>query len=204
MLYARRMIDGEVSIAPAHEVTWADLQSILTGTAARCQCTRQRLGDHDWYATPVEQRADLLRSLTGCDDPRATSTIGIVAFVEGEPAGWAAVDARSAFQRLRGSPVPWAGREEDKDDSSVWAIACLVVRRGYRKQGLTTDLIRGAVDHARAQGATAIEGYPMVTGGREIAWDELSVGPVNSFLTAGFREITAPTKRRRVMRLEFD
>jgi GNAT superfamily N-acetyltransferase len=196
------MIDGEVRIAPANEVAWSDLQAILTGTAARCQCTRQRLGDHDWYATPVEQRADLLRSLAGCDDPRATSTVGIVAFVNGEPAGWAAVDARSAFQRLRGSPVPWAGRAEDKDDSTVWAIACLVVRRGYRKQGLTTALVRGAVEHARAEGATAIEGYPMVTGGQEIAWDELSVGPVGPFLAAGFREVSAPTKRRRVMRLD--
>lgn len=191
-------------IAPANEASWDELQLILTGTAGRCQCTRQRLGDHDWYAAPVEQRAAILRDATGCDDPRATRTVGLVAWVDDEPAGWVAVDARPAYRRLRNSPVPWAGRHESKDDDGVWAIACLVVRRGFRHQGLTYPLVAAAAEHARAQGARAVEGYPMVTGGAEVTWDELSVGPVGPFLAAGFAEVSRPTKRRRVMRLDFD
>lgn len=122
---------ASVRIRPANEASWEELQLILTGTAGRCQCTRQRLGDGDWYALPVEQRAAVLREAVGCDDPRATSTVGLVAWVDDEPAGWVAVDARPAYRRLRGSPVPWAGRVERKDDDWVWAIACLVVR-GFR------------------------------------------------------------------------
>ena len=114
------------------------------------------------------------------------------------------MDARPAYRRLRNSPVPWAGRREDKDDDGVWAIACLVVRRGFRHQGLTYPLVAAAAAHARAQGARAVEGYPMVAGGAEVAWDELSVGPVGPFLAAGFTEVAQPTKRRRVMRLDFD
>jgi GNAT superfamily N-acetyltransferase len=125
-----------------------------------------------------------------------------VSYVDDEPAGWAAVDARSAFRRLRGSPVPWAGRLESPEDDSVWAIACLVVRRGFRGQHLTHDLVRASVDHARQRGARAIEAYPMLTGGTEITWDELSVGPVSAFTAAGFTEVAHPTKRRLVMRLE--
>ena len=49
------MTDG-LRIRPANEASWGDLQAILTGTAGRCQCTRQRLGDHDWYALPPEAR----------------------------------------------------------------------------------------------------------------------------------------------------
>lgn len=191
-------------IAPANEASWDDLQLILTGTAARCQCTRQRLGDRDWYAAPVEQRAGILREATGCDDPRATSTVGLVAWVDGGPAGWVAVDARPAYRRLRNSPVPWADRREAKDDPSVWAIACLVVRRGFRNQQLTYPLVAAAAEHARDQGASAVEGYPMLTAGAEITWDELSVGPVGAFVAAGFVEISRPTKRRVVMRLDFD
>ena len=71
-----------------------------------------------------------------------------------------------------------------------------------RHQGLTYPLVAAAVEHARARGATAIEGYPLVTGGRQVIWDEMSVGPLGPFLAAGFEEVSHPTKRRVVMRLE--
>lgn len=195
--------DG-IRIVPANEASWDDLQAILTGSAGRCQCQRQRLGDHDWFRIPVAERAAILREETHCDDPRATETIGIVAYVDGEPAGWCAVDVRSVFGRVRGSPVPWKERDEDKDDESVWAIACLVVRKGFRHQGLTYPLVEAAVEHARARGAAAIEGYPLLTEGKQVIWDELSVGPLGPFLAAGFREVSHPTKRRMVVRRELD
>lgn len=197
------MSEGALRIVPADEASWDDLQAILTGAAGHCQCERQRLGDHDWFRMPESGRADLFRSEVGCDDPRATETIGIVAYQDDEPAGWCAVDRRGVYGRLRGSPVPWAGRAEDKDDESVWAVACLVVRRGYRGQHLTYPLVAAAVEYARERGASAIEGYPMVTGGGKVIWDEMSVGAVGPFLAAGFHEVSQPTKRRRVMRLEF-
>lgn len=189
-------------IVPANEATWDDLQAILTGTAGRCQCQRQRLGDRDWWYMPVAERAAILRAETHCGDPRATETIGLVAYLDDAPVAWCAVDARSVYGRLRGSPVPWAGRAESKDNDSVWAVACIVVRKGFRGRGLMYPLVAAAVSHARSRGASAIEGYPMVTGGREVIWDEMSVGAVGPFVAAGFTEVAVPTKRRRVYRLE--
>jgi GNAT superfamily N-acetyltransferase len=189
-------------IVPANEASWEDLQAILTGTAGRCQCQRQRLGDHDWWHMPEAERGAILRAETNCGDPRATETIGIVAYLDDEPAGWCAVDRRSVYGRLRGSPVPWKDRAQRKDDETVWAVACLVVRKGHRHQRLTYDLVAAAVEYARHRGAEAIEGYPLVTGGKEITWDEMSVGAVGPFVAAGFTEVAHPTKRRVVMRLD--
>lgn len=168
--------------APANEASWDDLQAILTGAAKRCQCQRQRLGDHDWWHMPESERAAILREETHCGDPRATETIGIVAYLDDEPVAWCAVDRRGVYGRVRGSPVPWAGRDEDPDDEPVWAIACLVVRRGHRGQGLTYPLATAAVEHARARGAAVVEGYPMLTADTKVVWDELSVGAVGPFL----------------------
>jgi len=195
-------MDGLRFVA-ANEAPWDDLQAILTGAAKRCQCQRQRLGDHDWWHMPESERAAILRAETHCDDPRATETIGIVAYDGEEPVAWCAVDRRGVYGRLRGSPVPWQGRDEDPDDPSVWAIACLVVRKGHRGQGLTYPLVAAAAEYARDRGATAVEGYPMLTAGRKVIWDELSVGPVGPFLAAGFREVSHPTTRRLVMRRDF-
>lgn len=190
-------------IVPANEATWDDLQAILTGTAGRCQCQRQRLGDRDWWHMASSERGDILREETHCGDPRATETIGIVGYDGDDPVAWCAVDRRSVFGRLRGSPVPWAGRAEDRDDDSVWAIACMIVRPGHRGRGLTYPLVAAAVEHARSRGAAAVEGYPLLTAGAQVIWDELNVGPVGPFTAAGFVEITHPTKRRLVMRIEF-
>ncbi|TDN93237.1 GNAT family N-acetyltransferase [Microbacterium sp. BK668] len=190
-------------IVPANEASWDDLQLILTGTARRCQCQRPRLGDRDWWYMPESERGAILREETHCGDPRATETIGVVAYLGDEPVGWAAVDRRTVYGRLRGSPVPWQGRSEDKDDDTIWSIPCLVVRKGYRHQHLTYDLVAAAAAFARSRGAAAVEGYPLVTGGAEVTWDEMSVGALGPFAAAGFREVSHPTKRRLVMRLDF-
>ena len=188
---------------PANEASWDDLQAILTGMAAKCQCTRERLGDGDFWPMEIPERASLFRAETHCDDPRATETIGVVGYLDDEPVAWCAVDHRSVYGRLRGSPVPWTGRHEEKEDETVWAIPCMVVRRGFRGRGFTAQLVRAAVQHARARGAGSVEGYPMVTEGKEVTWDEFRVGPVSAFLAAGFTEVSHPTKRRVVMRLDF-
>jgi GNAT superfamily N-acetyltransferase len=192
-----------VRVVPAAEASWDDLQKILTGTANRCQCERQRLGDGDWWYMPLDERKALFRSEVGCDDPRANETIGVVAYAGDEPVGWCAIDRRSVYARLRNSPVTWKGRSELKDDESVWAITCRIVRPGHRGQGLTYPLVAGAVAHARAHGASAVEGYPMLTGGGTVTWGEMNVGSVGPFAAAGFAEVSRPTVRRVVMRLEF-
>ncbi len=63
--------------------------------------------------------------------------------------------------------MPWEGREQDKTDSSIWAVTCLFTRVGFRKRGVSRALARAAVDFARERGARAIEAYPMTTKGRD-------------------------------------
>lgn len=194
-----------VRVVPANEVPWDDLQAVFgtRGAAHRCQCQRQIWADRAWYEMPFEERAAHFREQTGCGDPDAESTSGVVAYVGSEPVGWCAVEPRLAYRRVLNSPVAWKGRHEDRDDPDVWAIACMVVRAGHRRRGLTTELVRGAVEHARACGARVIEGYPMITEpGVDITWDELSVGPLGSFAAVGFEPVSHPTKRRMVVRLD--
>jgi GNAT superfamily N-acetyltransferase len=90
-----------------------------------------------------------------------------------------------------------------KADASVWAVTCFVTRAGFRRRGISRALAR-AVDFAREGGARALEGYPMLTEpGKEITWGELHVGSRSVFAAAGFAEVSRPTQRRVVMRLDF-
>lgn len=199
-------MDDDPRIVPANLASWEDLQAVLghAGYAHHCQCQRQVWADGRWFPMPFEERAFHLREQTNAGDPDAPGTSGVVAYLGDEPVGWCEVGPRSGFLRVRNSPVAWKGRAQDKDDPSVWAAVCFVVRPGYRGRHLTRALARGAAEHARASGAGAIEGYPMATApGTEVTWGELNVGPLSAFLAAGYHEVARPTIRRVVVRRDF-
>lgn len=142
-----------------------------------------------------------LEAVLGTTDADRTS--GIVAYLDGQPVAWAAVEPRTAYPKLRSSRIPWSGRDEDKDDESVWAVTCFVVRKEWRGRGLTYALATATIGFARERGALALEAYPMVTQpGKDITWGETHVGTRQVFQDAGFSEVTHPTVRRVVMRID--
>jgi GNAT superfamily N-acetyltransferase len=201
-------VSDAVTVVPANQASWEDLQAVLgvRGYAAYCQCQRYKIGHHEWTDVPLVIRMERLRQETHCGDPDAPTTSGLVAYLDGEPAGWCAVEPRSAYPRLRNSRgrVTWSGRNEDPDDDTVWTVTCFVTRAGYRRRGISRALARAAVPFARERGARALEGYPMVVEpGQNVTWGELNVGSRSIFADAGFREVSRPTLRRAVMRIDF-
>ena len=194
-----------ISVVPANEASWEDLQTVLgsRGTAHRCQCQRYKLAPKESFGSfPAEERADRLRQQADSGHPESDATSGLVAYLDGEPVGWCSVEPRTAYAGLlRVFRTPWDGRDEDKSDDSVWAVTCFYTRKGFRKRGIGMALARAAADFARERGARALEGYPITT--TNVITEELHVGTVSMFAEAGFTEVSRPTVRRVVMRLDF-
>jgi GNAT superfamily N-acetyltransferase len=199
---------AELRIVPANEASFEDLQTVFgtRGSAAYCQCQRYKLAPREAFAKfPVEERAQRLRMQTECGHPESQTTSGLVAYLDGEPVGWCAAEPRPSFPGLlRSSPVPWKGRDEDKADDSVWAVTCVFARAGFRRRGIGYALAQAAVGFARERGARALEAYPLLTQpGEDITWGELNVGTRSMFEAAGLTEVSHPTKRRVVVRVDF-
>jgi len=197
-----------LSIVPANEASFEDLQTVFgsRGAAATCQCQRYKLRPREAFSKfPVEERAQRLREQTDCGRPDSGTTSGLVAYLDGEPVGWCAVEPRPAYIGLvRNNRVPWEGRDEDRTDESVWAVTCVFVRAGYRGRRIASALAQAAVDFARERGARALEGYPIVAKpGEKITWDEIHPGSPSIFEAAGLVEVHRPTLRRRVHRIDF-
>ena len=197
-------VEEALSVVPANATTCDHLRTIFgsTGDASWCQCQYFKVSAREWRSMPVGQRSERLRAQTACGRPTALSTSGLVAYLGSEPVGWCAVEPRTAYPRLRRARVPWSGRAEDMDDDGVWAATCFVTRTGFRRRGIARGLARAAVDVARRHGARAVEGYPVVPPGASVSPDELYVGTRDMFAAAGFVEVSRPTERRAVMRLE--
>lgn len=195
---------GPVRVVPADRVAFDDLALVfgVRGSASRCWCQRYKLAPRESFGSfPAEERAHRLRGQAGCDGPPGGGTSGLVALAGDDPVGWCAVEPRPAFTGLvRHARVPWEGRAEDRSDQSVWAVTCVLVRAGRRRRGVGGLLVHSAVDHARARGARAVEGYPLVRGGA--VDEERHVGTLGMFLAAGLEEVGRPTPRRAVVRLD--
>lgn len=147
---------------------------------------------------PNEERAQYMR-----DECATEPGPGVLAYVDGEVAGWCSVAPRSSYRRLMHSrTIPFV------DDRDAWSVVCFVVRPRFRRQGLMHELLAGAVAHARASGAEVVEGYPVVLTDDDRV-DVISgyVGTSRLFESAGFTQ-AAPTaghsggRDRVVMRLE--
>lgn len=197
--------DPAIRVVPANEASWEHLQLIFgsRGPGAKCHCQRYKLAPKESFASvPAEERAQRLREQTDCDHPESDTTSGLVAYLDGEPVGWCAVEPRTAYQSLlRVCRIPWAGRSEDRTDDSVWAITCFFIRAGFRRRGVSRALAQAAVDFARERRARAIEGYPITT--TDVISEDLHVGTTRTFREAGFIEVNAPSPRRTVMRIDF-
>lgn len=199
------MVEAGLEIVPANQASCEDLQVIFgkRGIGRVCQCQRYKLEPGESFrSTPVEERAFRLCEQTDCGHPDSDTTSGLVAYLDGEPVGWCAVEPRPEYTGLvRGFRVPWEGRDEDRTDTNVWVVTCLFTRAGYRRQGISRAMAKAAVEFARSRGAAALEGYPITT--KNVIEEELHVGTPATFAAAGFAEVTRPTKRRTVMRIDF-
>ena len=200
------LVTDRIRVVPANEASCDDLFAVFgdRGSPATCFCQRYKLQPGEAFSRfPREERRERLRAQTQCRDPTAGATSGLVAYLDGVPVGWCAVEPRPAYFGLaRVYRVPWEGRDEDRSDESVWSVTCVLVRTGFRGRGISYALAAGAVEHAGTRGARALEAYPYRTEVGEVTWDEIHPGTESIFAAAGMQEVTRPGKRRVVMRID--
>jgi GNAT superfamily N-acetyltransferase len=128
--------------------------------------------------------------------------MGVLASHDGEPVGWCACGPRSRYAATTRSPSTFLRSRGPEEDESVWLLPCLFVRVGRRGQGVTHALVGAAVELARREGASALEGWPLA--GPEPRSADAFLGREQVFEDLGFRCVERPTPGRAIMRLELD
>jgi GNAT superfamily N-acetyltransferase len=140
-----------------------------------CWCLSHRVPAKLNSALRGPARADYVAGLCRADPPP-----GVLAYDGDEPVGWAAVAPRADTAFARSRTIPHV------DDLPVWALWCIRVRPGHRRQGVSHALIAGAAEFARAHGAPAIEAYPLDTGDARADLTMAYAGIRKNFERAGF------------------
>jgi len=166
-----------IEVKPAHDFDdMAAMFAPKNPDSSVCWCLSWRLSSKENRSLAGTARADKVREL--CARELAP---GVLAYRDGEVAGWAGIAPRAELH-----PFANSRKIPRLDDLPVWSLWCIRVRPGFRKQGVTPALIEGAVGYARASGAPVVESYPVDNRGERVDLTMAFVGTRGMFERAGF------------------
>jgi GNAT superfamily N-acetyltransferase len=189
----------DLTIVPLTAERLPDLATLFDqgGDPKWCWCAWYRVANRNWTnATPPQNRALLADLASGDTAP------GLVAYRADQVVGWVSLGPREDYERLAHSRIL-----APVDDRPVWSIVCFVVGKRERGQGIARALLAAAIEHARANGATTLEAYPVDTGEGRLPSASVYKGTVSMFERAGFavvarRQANASAAPRPIVRLE--
>ena len=180
---------ARVETHPLTPDRWGDFAELMNSRydTRHCWCMWPRITTNYRTRSGAANR----RSIKNVVDTAAAPP-GVLAYVDGEAAGWCAVAPREEYKRLGRSRAT-----SPFDDQPVWSVVCFFIRRGRRRAGLSRTLLSAGVEFAIQHGATIVEGYP-VEGTRN-----LFRGVASVFKDAGFKEAARRLPNRPLMRYHY-
>jgi GNAT superfamily N-acetyltransferase len=182
-----------ISIFPLTPDRWKDFELLFgpRGACAGCWCMYWKLTRKVFTAGQGE-----LNRLAQNQIVTSDKTPGLIAYLDGIPAGWVAVEPRENYPVLNNSRILRA-----LDDIPVWSVTCFFVARKYRNQGLTVALLKAAIVFVKEKGGEVIEGYPVEPrNGAKNPPAFVYTGLASAFLQAGFSEAVRRSETRPIMR----
>jgi len=120
---------------------------------------------------------------------------GIIAYPNSQPIGWCALGHRETYPALERSRTL-----KRVDDKEVWSVVCFFTVRQFRHKGVTTSLLKAALDFARQHGARIIEGYLTEPRRGKLPDPFVFTGIVSRFRRAGFAEVVQRSENRPIVR----
>jgi GNAT superfamily N-acetyltransferase len=171
-----------------------DLRTLFQQTKATtgCWCMWFIIPVKDYHAGRGAQNEHLFTELVR----NSEVPMGLVAYLDGTPAGWIASGPRSRY--CRALKTPTLQGSDSREDENVWLVSCFFVAREHRRKGVAGQLLKEAVSMAQKLGAKAIEGFP--TQGARIASTDSQVGTEHLFASQGFEALRRPSTNRVIMR----
>jgi GNAT superfamily N-acetyltransferase len=125
------------------------------------------------------------------------SVPGILAYTEGVPVGWCAVEPRENYPALERSRIL-----KPVDNEPVWSVTCFFVSRKSRRQGISVALLKEVVRYVSSQGGRIVEGYPVDVAGKKTADAFIYTGTASAYIRTGFVEVARRSPTRPIFRFK--
>jgi GNAT superfamily N-acetyltransferase len=178
----------KLKILPLTPDVWPAFEDLFgeSGACKGCWCMHWRIGSA-YHKRLRETNKAAFHDIVKMGPPP-----GLIAFNGDLAVGWCQLTSRDA--------LPWLDRSwrlRRVDDVPVWSISCFYIRKGYRKQGITSALIAASLKAAKRAGAPALEAYPLDA---DLTGSSSWTGYASTFARAGFSIVGRHTPPRPIMR----
>ena len=186
---------SDLSFKPLKRNLWTDLEELFgpRGACGGCWCMFWKLRGKAFDEAKNYETRQMHKSIVDS----GVST-GLLAYLHGEVVGWVAVEPRSAYEKLA-----YSRALKPVDDQPVWSVTCFFVAKKFRRNGITVELLKAAVEHVRHQGGKIVEGYP-IDARKDMAAPFIHTGAASAFRQAGFHEVARNTPTRPIFRFVID
>ncbi len=180
----------DLSFHPLTQKLWRDFELLFgrNGACGGCWCMYWKLRGKAFSENTGDVARQMQKSIVD-----AKTVPGLLAYSEGYPVGWIAVEPRSAYPKLAHSRVL-----KPVDDQPVWSITCFFVEKKHRRKGITVELLKAAVEYVKKQGGKIVEGYPVDA--QESSRCLCFTGTASAFRKAGFVEVARNSPTRPIFR----
>jgi GNAT superfamily N-acetyltransferase len=181
-----------LEIHPVTPDRWPDFEALFgeRGACAGCWCMWWKMKRSDFDRRHGQGTKKAQKKII-----RSGQAPGLLAYAGGQPIGWCAIEPREAYPALERSRVL-----KRVDEQPVWSITCFFVARPYRREGVTIQLLKAAIKHAKAHGAQIVEGYPVEPRQDKVPDTAVFTGLASAFHEAGFTEALRRSEMRPIMR----
>lgn len=188
----RASTPAKLEFHPLTPERWSDLVALFgtRGACGGCWCMWWRLTRGEFNEGKGDGNKRALKRIVD-----SGALPGMLAYADGEPAGWCAIAPRKDYSRLERSRIL-----QPVDAEPVWSVTCFFIAKGRRKRGLSVALLDAAVTFAGDRGASIVEGYP-IDSERPTPDVFANTGLVSAFRRANFAEAARRSPTRPIMRI---
>jgi len=139
---------SEFHYKPIDKSNWYDLEKLFEskGGPHNCWCMVWRNMNEEANRANKTNKKNSLKNYIDSE-----KSVGLLCYNNSEAIAWCSIAPRESYRELSG----------DNSLTKVWSLVCFFIKREYRKQGITEELIKQALQFAKENGAEYVEAYPV-------------------------------------------
>lgn len=191
MPYKKTSLSG-LEFRPVTAKRWKDLENLFgeRGACGGCWCMWWRMTRSEFNKQKGSGNKQALKKIIDSGE-----IPGILAHADGQPIGWCSIAPREKFSTLERSRIL-----QRVDEQPVWSVVCFFVAKPFRREGVTIELLKAAIEYAKKHGAKIVEGYPVDPKKGKTPDVFAYTGLASAFHQAGFVEVLRRSETRPIMR----
>ncbi|MBI1938699.1 MAG: GNAT family N-acetyltransferase [Ignavibacteriales bacterium] len=181
-----------IKFKPLTTKTWNDFEEFFgkNGACGGCWCMWWHLTRSEFNKNKGEGNKKKMKKIAA-----SGNVPGLLFYINKEVIAWCSLAPRENFPTLEKSRIL-----KRVDDKKVWSLNCFFIKKGFRRNGISLEMLNNVIEYVGKKKGKIIEGYPVEPKKENypsvFAW----TGYASSFRKAGFEEVIRRSPTRPIMR----